>query len=233
MVYGMKFLNETVLKITEQDAKDYSEIMSEAVVVYIESFDETEEVLGEGANLDYRDAFKKAKREFKDAAKACKRALKDKNKSEAKKQITKMNKALDECEKTINSIDSTVGSAVLGYFAGSLLHTVEMFLPCFIYSFSYGIGISLQQAGSMINDINLMNKSLAPLGVSVVAGIIATVKNIMAIIKAIKQFIDDIKNADVSTTSALNLYRNKLLTYISDFRSSIKKYEKLVDKLDI
>ena len=230
MIYGLKAFNESVLNFSEQEIKDYSEIMAESMLVYTESFEEDTEVLEEGANLDYRAAYKKATREFKDATKACKKAVKNKDKAEAKKQITKMNKALDDCEKTIKGIDSSVGSAVLGYFAGGLLHCFEMFLPSMIYGFSMSAGITLSGIGQVTGNIKLLTAALAPLGVANVSGIVVIVKNIIALVKSIKQFIDDLKD-NTDTASALNLYRNKLLTYISDFRKSVNKYEKLVEKI--
>ena len=165
--------------------------------VYMESDIES---LEEGANLEYREAFKAAKKEYKEESKKCKSYMKAKDWSSAKTCTKKMRAALDKAEKEIKSIDSTVGSAILGYFAAGLLDFTKIIIPYagLIVGVSIlGVGIlrhietNAAQYGS-----DMITKSIlgAGISVSIASQIILYFQNISIIIKEIMQLILPNKN---------------------------------------
>lgn len=199
------------------EADEYSLMMEDA------------DFVNEGANIEYTKAFKEGVTEFKKAVSACKKANKAGDKTEAKAQIKKMKSAVDKMEKTIKSTDSTVGSAVFGYFANSLVICVQMLIP----SIGFFFGQTITGAGlkSLITSggTGSIVKSVLGATLSTVSGIVAFIKSIIILVKTIIQFIDDIK-AGEKTENVINLYRNKLLQFIKDFRKKIDKMEQLVNK---
>ena len=190
---------------------------------------EDTDFVNEGANIEYTKAFKEGVIEFKKAVSACKKANKAGDKTEAKAQIKKMKSAVDKMEKTIKSTDSTVGSAIFGYFANNLVVCIQMLIP----SIGAFFGQTITGAGlkSLITSGGTGSVVKTVLGgaLSTVSGIVAFVKSVIIIVKTIIQFVDDIK-AGEKTENIINLYRNKLLQFIKDFRKQIDKMEQLVNK---
>ena len=190
---------------------------------------EDTDFVNEGANIEYTKAFKEGVTEFKKAVSACKKANKAGDKAEAKAQIKKMKSAVDKMEKTIKSTDSTVGSAVFGFFANHLVGCVQLLIP----SIGAFFGQTITRAGlkSVITSGGTGSIAKAVLGsaLNTVSGFVALIKSIIILVKTIIQFIDDIK-AGEKAENVFNLYRNKLLQFVKDFRKKIDKMEQLVNK---
>lgn len=236
--YGNQFLlNENVSdKLTIGEYIDLNIFLNESYTRILESFDE-DDVLEEGANLDARKAFKAYLKEYKEYAKSLKKNVKEEDYSSAKKDLNKMKNCVDKMEKEIKDQDYNVGSAIFGYFATGLLNSLELLIPSFIA----GFGESLTLAGHTITYSSFINGDISKLAaaanlktvgtvVSNIGNIIVYIKSLIMIIKTISQFIKDINDKDTTTVEALNLYRNKLLTYVKDLRKKINEFEKLIDK---
>lgn len=202
------------------EADEYSLMMEDA------------DFVNEGANIEYTKAFKEGVTEFKKAVSACKKANKAGDKTEAKAQIKKMKSAVDKMEKTIKSTDSTVGSAVFGYFANSLVICVQMLIPSIGAFFGQTItasGLKTLITTGTSGGVGSIAKTFLGSALSSFSGVLGFVKSIIILVKTIIQFIDDIK-AGEKTENIINLYRNKLLQFVKDFRKKIDKMEQLVNK---
>lgn len=238
--YGNQFFVENTISdsLTLGEFIDLNISINESLSRLIESYDNDDnEIVEEGANLEARKAYKEALKEYKGYAKELKKLIKEEKYSDAKKNLSKMKTCVDKVEKEIKDQNYTTGSAVFGYFAYGLLNMVELLIPSFIYGFGQGLTIN----GAQLAMNNLFTGNLETVKVAagmtigggvttVIGGVIALIKSIVILIKSIKQFIEDIKDKDTNTTEAINLYRNKLLTYVKDLKKKIDQYEKLIDK---
>lgn len=82
-----------------------------------------EEVMTEGANLDVRRIFVAHRKELKKACKSVTKAYKRGEYSDAKKNITKTKKIIDDIYKDISKIQlsSGIGSTILGWIFGDVM----------------------------------------------------------------------------------------------------------------
>lgn len=229
-IYGkpLSYCNESVSldECTELSIDEALELQSSIIESLIELNESNnyEEImdLHEGANLDYRKAFKDAKKEYKEAHSEFRKAIAKEDYTKAKSCTKKMDSALDKCEKTIKSIDSSIGSDIFGYFAAELLVMAELFIP----SLATTTGAKIAFTGVLSS--NAKKILIGTLGTT--AGYVITlIKDINIFIKMIKQIIEDIKN-DAGAKNTANLYRNKLLTCIKDMRKKVKKLNILIEK---
>lgn len=239
-LYGNQFLFENTISdsLTLGEFIDLNMSINESLCRLVESYDiEDNEVVEEGANIEAGKAYKEAVKEYKGYAKELKKLIKEEKYSDAKKNLSKMKICVDKVEKEIKDQDYTTGSAVFGYFAAGLLDMVEIFIPSFIYGFGRGLAIN----GAQLTMNNLLTGNSEGIKVATgmaigggvtaaIAGSITFIKSVIILIKYIKQIIEDIKDKDTNTTEAINLYRNKLLTYVKDLKKKIDQYEKLIDK---
>lgn len=106
-----------------------------------ESFsDETvDNYFSEGANLDARRFYKEFRKEYKITMKKAKKCIKQKNYSEAEKQIAKIEKSVKRATLMVKSCDSTIGSAIIGYFTNFTITFKRDLLLCLIPLVGIGI----------------------------------------------------------------------------------------------
>ena len=227
--FGEKATLESVESISVEEALELQSQIIESLIHVNESDEEDVIDIQEGANIDYREAFNKAKKEYKAQAKECKKYIKSKDYSKAKSCTKKMKSAIDDCEKVIKSVDSSTGSAIFGYFASGLLEFAEMLFP-----------LGLIGAGTTSSALAFKSLMSDNLGKAVILGkiggtaigagyIVAFVQSISIIVKTIQVFINDLKEGE-NAKNSLNLYRNTLLRYIKDMKKNIDKLNEIIDR---
>ena len=228
---------EEVLEIQESALS----IMSELCLNEEDEEDDGEfEELMEGANLDYSKAFKDGKKKYSESIRAAKKALKAKDYKKAKSEIKEAQKALDGIEKTLKEVDSTVGSAVLGWLAAALLTMIEMIIPLGYITIGKNIAIkgasdlSSMSLTSLIAGTKEVQKaaSATGFGLGMYLGGIVTgiIQGVILSIRDIKQFIADNKDPDLSKPQVLNYYRNKLCSYIKNMRKHLDKLSVAIER---
>lgn len=222
---------------------DFNEAFLDIYSDIIESyeFEDSEEVVEEGANLDIRAIWKEAKKESKVHIKNYKKLIKAEDYKGAAKELDYVSKNLKKARDEAKKVDAdSVGSAILGYFATGLLNIVEQIIP-----------MSITMAGSSITTASILKNTMKdgvidpsklaefiagvlPTGAKVgnivakvgqVAGII---KGIIILVKDIKTFVNEAKSDKELSIKNFNLYRNRLLRYFDD---SIKQVDKLKENL--
>lgn len=200
-----------------------------------------DDIVEEGANLDYRAAFKSGRKKYKEAFKKAKKAYKSGNISDAKKYIKEADRALADIEKILKKVDSTVGSAIFGFFAYGLLNMAEMIVPYSLMVTGMGVssaGVNKIFSAGAAADIDSAAKTISNgLKTAGAGGVISSVGSVAGFVQAIIitvrmliQLVNDIKDDKTSTEQALNLYRNKLITYTKDMRKHLSKLENKIGK---
>ena len=227
-------------RIFEEEGED---IIKEAYMdLYIAENTEEDEVLEEGANLESREAFKTAKKEYKVSVKEIKKAIKAGDKEGAKKACKDAKASLEKTEKIIKDTPSDAGSVILGYFATGILEFGEVLLVMGKqFGISVGVGAVIgskamhdskgaEDVGESLNKyFDSVNKSMGKaVPIIKVAAIATFIKPVVVWVKAIKQFIVGLKDADLSTADKMNLYKNRLLSYVTDLKKKLDKLEKSI-----
>lgn len=249
------FYNENAQSLSEAEAIQFQKDLLEVMIDLNESndfsLDESVASLEEGANMNMTAALKSHLKSIKDNIRSAKKKSKSKDFSGAKSDLSKAKSELKTMESEIKKEKSTIGSAVIGWFATGLVNIAELFCPLAISlvgstvmttSASKAVedGINIAGAafmGASEQDINNMASKMVKNGaraglagvVTFINNIVIYVKEIIMVVKTIKQFIKDLDNKE-STEDALNLYRNKLLQICSDLEKKIDKVSKLIEK---
>ena len=96
--------------------------------------DDEEELVEEGANIDYIKTFRLGKKEYRLHYKAAKKAVRAKDFKEAKKEFELAKKALQKCKRDIEKIDSTV-------FSNSISIILTIMLQILIVTVSFVVAI--------------------------------------------------------------------------------------------
>lgn len=244
-IYGHKFDEYKPVELTEQEIQDtlfiiYQDIAESSL------FEDDEDILEEGANLDMRRIWKESKKEYKAHLKASKKYLRSGDKDNAAKELDKAIKILKDNRDRLANVDDNdnIGSAVLGFFAYELLSYIEILIPMI----GSGIGFGLSSVGmdvwyntvktgvrtldvAAINKSAQLAKNLSAAGsvISFTSSIAGAMISIINFIKDLITFINEIKKekGDLDVKH-FNLYRVKLLRYMDD---AIKKVEKLRDSI--
>lgn len=226
---------ENILEsISIEDIVEFVQIGEKIDFIDKINISESEEVLGEGANLDIREAYTKCHKIYKEQAKICKKSIKNKDFKAAKQATSKMRTALKDSKKIIKEAESDVGSVIFGLFAGSLLNMVELLVPILGYTAGIG-GLTLSGLKGMADiGAGTINQStiMTALGSSLMIGVNAVVlliKGIIILYREIKQFMADLNNKE-STANTFNLYRNNIITYCDKIEKCIDKLDKCIDE---
>lgn len=235
MIYG------TVLKTNESEEltlEEFIELQSDALEImtklHLESCEDKDpdddfESFEEGANLDYRAAYKKGSKIAIEHITQAKKAKKDGDIPRAKKHLKQADKALADVEKVLKDVDSTAGSAVLGFFASNLLTIGENIVPFGLMCI--GTTMSVSAVKSLITSKSFDISKIAGkygfgIGMADMSSFILAINSLIRLIKQIVQFTEDWKDKDISTTQAFNKYRNHLLTYTKEMRKNVASLEK-------
>lgn len=130
-----------------------SETLLEAVFNDLES-----DVLTEGANRDFKKAYKKAKSDYKVSMKKIKALYTSGDTKGAKKEINNARKALKVQQEIIDSIDPSLGSAILSLFIIGIKDCLIWLLPTVL---TFGIAFivpsikeTIEFFSGLINDAN-------------------------------------------------------------------------------
>jgi len=216
-------------EIAEIKAIDEAISMEDIIITLAECacVEDAEVTLDEGANIDMTKVMVEFRKNFKAKMKEFKSKMKAKEFDDAKKIAKELSSMVDGLEKDIRSIDAdNTGSAILGYFATALVNSLQLFLPMSISSFGFDISVNAIFAGK---------ETLAKVasGVSIAGSVLTWIKSIVMIVNDLKTFIDECNNKDTATAEALNLYRNKLLTFTKKFKKNIDKLPEMIDKAEM
>lgn len=195
--------------------------------------EEESELFDEGANLDARSIFKIMKSEYKKELAAIKKCKKDGKYKEAITRCKKVEKLLDDTEKSIRSLDVTVGSAVLGFIAHNLIVFAKLTVVVFA---AMGIGGAVGAGAGLIGGADAaivggMTGASLTTSISGVATYIASLVDLIKQIVGIVDRIRDLKPEDSSVT-AFDMYINTFIQTISTMRSCITGLERVCESLD-
>ena len=251
-IYGRKCLLEGNLNSLEESTVsiyDLADILESMTILENDDI-MNEEYLEEGANIEYTKAFSKNSKLYKQSAKAAKKYIKEKKYKDAKSELSKMKKACNDIEKIIKETDSTVGSAVFGFFANELVILAKSIIPISLTTIGGGINTAftmkklkeLSKAAEAASkgleftvntSIKFSDIFIPSLGVTFTwAGtVLNLVNSIILIVKDICQIIKGIKENDKAENIA-NLYRGKLLIAVKDMRKKIDDLDKVIDKAE-
>ena len=243
MIYNHKFLFENAETSVEVESPivesmtigQYIDFNNQIICALTEASlfdDEYEDIVTEGANLDYTKAIMKFKKEFKASIKSFKAAKKEDDKSKMKSSLAEMKSSLGELKKEMSNIDetTTVGTAIFGYFAGALLSTLRMFLPMTVF----GAGLTMSAIGgqqamnSLITGTISGSTKALTVGGSFLAGAgyaAAVIKSIIQLIQSIVQFVNDLKSG-AKAENTFNYYRNQIMGFIKTYETNIDKLSK-------
>lgn len=163
-----------------------------------------EDLVHEGANLEYRRAFKSGKKKFKEAIRNIKKATKEKRYDDARSHVKKAKEALNDIEKVLKETDSTTGSNILAFFATGLLVLVRVTLSMTILT---GVTKAAPITGMSGSYVYGYSEGLN-------------------LLKTIDQICSDIKSKEITTDQAYNLYRNKLCICVKNMKSELDKVSK-------
>lgn len=179
--------------------------------------DDDEDLVSEGANSDIFKEKEKLLKEYKTIMKSCKKNIKQKNFSEAKKEIMKLNKILDETEKTIQEVDSNSGGA---FAIGLILHSLEQFIKLFSIN---GIAVTM----ATVPALSLPSTLISQIG-SITISLDDLCKQVSQILKNVNETVKGKKDI---TLDSINPFKNDTLSILSKLRENIKKMENNLDKL--
>lgn len=222
-----KTINE-ISKINQEVPKEFT--LENVLDIYyewmeiLESGDEDyNESLTEGANVDYTIAFKDAIKDYKAESKLAKKCIKSKEYSEAKSHVNKMKQALNKCEKTVKDTPSSAGSAIFGFFAGSAMDTVKLFVPSSAFKLSRQAFASSAKAGKV-----------ALIGISgtgvLISEFLLLVQSSIETYRALEQILKDIRSKNTSTADTLNYYRNNIMRSLNQMQKRCNDLNKIIDK---
>ena len=224
-----RVINNNTVTFTNEEAS-LLQLSALRGYMMLDEADDMLETLEEGANIDYTKAFTSAKKEIKTGIKDVKSLIKAKEYTKAKSKCKELHKVTSDLIKKIDSIDSSVGSAVLGYIAQSYLTLGEVLLPVGIIMTGTGLNYagvisSIHNGSSLTNIIKIFGGA----GISTVGYVWALIKEIIIFIKDIITLINEIKDKGANANT-LNLFRNKLIRYAKDYDKIITKLEDTIEK---
>lgn len=205
--------------------EEFGRYFSEAVMdLFMEDcFEESAEIIEEGANIDITKAFDSSKKQFKEKIKAAKGYIKAKEYGKAKTALKEAKSITKDLQKTITEIDSTAGSAIFGYFAHGFLIMAETLIPC-----------SISFVGGTVGSYGLVTNNIAALSTGALIAKLGqlgtTVQSIVILVKGIITLIDRIKAGKEDAADYLNLYKNAFLRYTRDLDKNVDKLIKEVEK---
>lgn len=210
----------TMEEASEPSLEEVMEVFSDIV------FENDEEAVEEGANLEITAKFREAKAAYKEQAKILKKQIKAKEFGEAQKTVTNMENILTKAEKDIRAIDAGgAGSVILGYFAGLIMNWAELLVPSLGVNVGTGVATAAGAAGKA-------GVAAAGAAGAAIFGAIGYVKSLFIFIKQIKTFIGELDNADTSTAEAFNKYRSTIIRYLGDLKKNLANIKKGLAKAE-
>ena len=221
-IYGSISNNVVEESITDEEFGRY---FSEAVMdLFVEDcFEESAEIIEEGANIDITKAFNSSKKQFKEKIKVAKGYIKAKEYGKAKTALKEAKSVTKDLQKTITSIESTTGSAIFGLFANGLLYMFEQLIP---FAVTYAGG-TMADYGIVTGKITTLTKGML---VAKLGQIGMLVNSIVIAVKNLITLIDRIKEGKEKEADYYNFYKNSFMRYSKDLEKIVDKLIKEVEK---
>ena len=230
-LYGDSIFNKKFL--TEEVEKDEEEKSLEEMTIFME-----------GGNIDSWKEYRNARKQFKVASRAAKKCIKAGDSAGAKAAIKDGKKAINNFEKCLKNIDAdNYSSTIFGLFASTLLD-----MSYFLFPFIGGIiggglktsGMEMTKRGvnDFIKNWDMKTLDTAFDGASMfdagstilsTSQVMAIAYSIIIIIKNLYLVVDAYTNrADESNASKLNLFRNKMFSYLKEMQDILNKIESCI-----
>jgi hypothetical protein len=224
-------IENSTIELSESEMKDA--LLEMYMDLFEEAYSEDEEVLEEGTNLDIRAIWKDSQKEMKSIRKEYKAAMKAKDYKKASVELGKLESMLKSNKTKMEKVPAdSWESSVLGFFAWTLMTTIELIIPIGIQEVgsmgAYAAGLrgvcdgSRKAAVKAVKDIGVASRVIKIGQVGEIIG------SIVILYKDLKKTFEESKKADLSDAAKSNLYRTKLLRYMDDY---IKKVDKLKSEL--
>lgn len=232
---GMKKRLQKQITICESNAKIMKEEVDDSSVFstdYVAEDVDSDEIFDEGANLDARRVFKTVKVQYKDTYKRIRKASKSGDYKKALAECKKLNGILDNAEKCIRSLEPTVGSVVLGWFASNTIYALK---TTAVATAVVAGGAAAGAAVGAIFQGNAVNAGMVgACSAYVPAGVYATIKLLVTWVKRIVGIIDSLRKLDKSKSviSAFDMYINDLISAIGDMKKSVGVLEGCIKWLE-
>lgn len=231
-LYGNIFLENNNKFLNE----DLESLLIKGIIEFgLDEFDDENEVLEEGANIEYAKIFMSYKKEFNSLMRESKKALKNKEYKLATDKVQDASDVLTKMKKEIKKIPSDTSSAIVG----TIFSILESIAGVILLDIAYKAGIKF--ASSTANNIlysggNVITSGFASTLIASLSGfgIGANIgKKIVAGFITITNTYKDFKNNKVNNADALNIYRQKIISNIDflryctiDLKNIIKEKEK-------
>lgn len=218
-LYGNIFLENNNKFLNE----DLESLLIKGIIEFgLDEFDDENEVLEEGANIEYAKIFMSYKKEFNSLMKESKKALKNKEFKLATDKVQAASDVLTKMKKEIKKIPSDTSSAIVGTIFSILESIAGVILLVFIYSTGLDLGTStikkiLYSGGSKTSALVAGNIVAALPGFGIGANI---GKKLIIGLTTVVNTSKDFKNDKVNNSDALNIYRQKIISNIDYLRIS-------------
>lgn len=202
-IYGHNFEDFQIQNISTEEALEISIMCNEALVDYYEN---NEDIITEGANLEISKFFKEYKKEVKSLKKKY-RSDYIHDKPEAINDLTKINSLITKTIKEIKNVDDNIVSTIIGDIYCILLDVVIV---------AAGLKLSgvLGKSATVLAKSSKVGSAVA-FSTGLVTGSSSVNKFMNQVDSLIKNY-DKFKNKEISAAEYFNLHKNAIIKTLED-----------------